>query len=309
MTRVVYSRSPIFHSSDVLGINAVCVDPVTVVMSEPEKLFIENLPMIEEIIASIGRRKGMDAAAIEEFAADAKLRLISDDYAIIRAFRVRSSFKTYMTAVVARLLLDYRNREWGKWRASAEAERLGEVAVELERYLYRDGLTFDEAFAELAKRHPELIRAGAEALAARLRRRVRRRNVDLGEARMVSTFDDELSMDRVRLAKKLSVVMSGYIVTLTEEDQILLRLRFGSGMSVAEIARSLQLDQPVLYRRLYKLFDELRAVLGREGIAAADIADLIGKDAVVLDFHLKNKDVRPSEEEENGAAGRPKETP
>src|SRR4051812_9186187 len=108
-------------------------------MLEPEQFFLDHLPLIEQIIASTGRRKGMDAAAIEEFDAEVKLRLVDNDYAVIRTFQERSSFATYISAVVANILLDLRNHEWGKWHASAEAERAGAVALDLEQHLYRDG--------------------------------------------------------------------------------------------------------------------------------------------------------------------------
>jgi len=307
MSGVVYFRTPISGTTG-LGAGAVCAGPAPV-MSEPDKVLLENLAEIEEIIASMGRRKSMDAATIEEFAAHVKLRLVSDDYAIIRAYQGRSSFATYMAAVVAHLLLDYRNHEWGKWHASAEAERLGAAAVELERYLHRDGRSLDEAFAELARKNSGICRAEVDALALRLPKRVRRRTVALDEALTVGTIDDHGTVERARAGKTISAVVTANIAKLPDEDQLLLRLRFDSDMSVAQISRSLHLDQQVLYRRLRKLFGELRKALGRAGIAAGDVADLIGKDTVQLDFRLKNADPGPSEEEESGAAGRPKETP
>jgi RNA polymerase sigma factor for flagellar operon FliA len=278
-------------------------------MSEPDRILVGNLPLIEQIVASIGRRKGMDAAAIEEFAADVKLRLVSDDYSIIRAFAGRSSFSTYMTSVVARLLLDYRNQQWGKWRASAEAERLGETAIELEQLLYRDCRSPEEAFDELAKKHPGLVREDVDALVLRLRRRVRRRMVSLQEASTVGTAGDEQSVEHAQSAKRISAVVGAHIETLPNDDQLLLRLRFDSEMTVAQISRSLHIGQQLLYRRLYKLFQALRSDLERAGIEAAEVADLIGNDTVLLDFRLKNGNVRPSDEEESEAAGRQKENP
>src|SRR5215212_4818774 len=115
-------------------------------MPEASELFERNLPLIEQVIAMVCRRSGMTADDIEEFAQIAKLRLLENDYAAIRAFQGRSSFSTYIASVVMRILLDHRNHEWGKWRRSAEAERLGALAVDLERLLYRDGRTVEEAF-------------------------------------------------------------------------------------------------------------------------------------------------------------------
>src|SRR5690242_17941070 len=97
-------------------------------MPGPRELFLQKLPQIERIVASIGKRSGLDADALEDFSADVKLRLVDDDYVVIRAFKNRSSFESYIATVVKRLLLDHRNREWGKWRPSAVAKRLGPLA-------------------------------------------------------------------------------------------------------------------------------------------------------------------------------------
>src|SRR5205085_2672080 len=111
---------------------------VRLMAESSERLLIENLPLLEQIIESICARKGMHADEIEEFAAEVKLRLVSNDYAVINAYAGRSSFKTYLAAVVSKLLLDHQNQRWGKWRISANAQHLGPVAIALERLLYRD---------------------------------------------------------------------------------------------------------------------------------------------------------------------------
>ncbi len=275
-------------------------------MLGPEQFLLDHLSLIERIIASIGRRSGLDAAAIEEFAAEVKLRLVADDYAKIRAYKGRSSFATYVSAVVAHILLDLRNHEWGKWHASAEAERLGSVAIELERHLYRDGRTLDDAYAELARKHPEMPRSQVDALSARLPQRMRRRTVELNEASAVVASGDVDSIEHAETAQRISNVVSVHIAALPKDDQLLLRLRFSLGMTVAQISRAQQTDQQALYRRLHKLFDNLRGALEGAGIAARDVADLIGKDTV-LDFRPKNDEARPSQGDESEAAGRKKE--
>ncbi len=136
-------------------------------MSGPREVLLANLPLIEQIISSICRRKGMNPDEIEEFASIVKLRLVDNDYAIIRAFRERSSFATYIAAVISRSVLDHRNREWGKWRASTEAQRLGEIAVKLERMLHREERSFDDACVAILAQHRDVSREELERIVAR----------------------------------------------------------------------------------------------------------------------------------------------
>src|SRR5258708_36517260 len=113
-----------------------------------------------------------------------------------------------MAGVVAHRLLDYRNHEWGKWHASAEAERLGAAAVELERYLHRDGRSLDEAFAELARKNSGICRAESDAVALRLPTRVRRRTGALDDALTAGTIDDHCTVDQDRAVKTSSAVVT-----------------------------------------------------------------------------------------------------
>ena len=277
-------------------------------MSEPRELLVEKLPVIEQIIASICRRKGMDADESEEFAAEVKLRLVKDDYAVLRAFKGRSAFETYIAAVISHALLDYRNRNWGKWRDSAEAKRLGAVAVELAKLLYREGRSIDDALTLLAPKHPGLTRARLEEIEAQLPLRVRRRKVDLAQAASIAATDRVPDPAQNETATRVSQTVCRFMERLPEEDQLILRLRFQAGWTVAEIARSLKLNQQLLYRRLYQHFDDLRGELQRGGIAAADVEQLIGSDSLLLDFRFKNEGVRPSEEGGSKVADRQEKT-
>ena len=110
-----------------------------------EQLFLSELALIERVIAWVCARRCLRGADGEDFASTVKLRLIENDYEILGRFEGRSSLKTYLTVVVNRIYLDYQTQRFGKWRPSAEARRLGPVALRLEALLYRDGLTFEEA--------------------------------------------------------------------------------------------------------------------------------------------------------------------
>jgi DNA-directed RNA polymerase specialized sigma24 family protein len=63
------------------------------------------------------------------------------------------------------------------------------------------------------------------------------------------------------------------IEELSSEDQSILRMRIK--MSVPEIARSLQMEQKPLYRRLEKIYRQLRQRLAEEGFGSEDVADLL----------------------------------
>lgn len=262
---------------------------------DARKLLEENLGLIDRVIRFTARRKRLDESDAEEFASIVKLRLIENDYAVIRKFRERSSFATFITIVVQNMLRDYRIHEWGKWHASAEAKRLGDLAVELEQLLHRDGRPLEEVVPLLRARYPDATRESLQALADRFpERRARRRMVDITEAESVpvagATDEPLMVTERERTAQKLSSAMREAIGRLPPTDRLLLQLRFDSRMTVAQIARAQQIEQKLLYRRIEKLLRDLGADLVRAGIDPRDAADLIGREGADLDFALGNFD-------------------
>ena len=59
-----------------------------------------NLDLIERVIRFTARRQRLDESELEEFASIVKLKLIENDYAVIRKFQGRSHLATFITIVV-----------------------------------------------------------------------------------------------------------------------------------------------------------------------------------------------------------------
>jgi hypothetical protein len=142
--------------------------------ASPEHLFLRNLSAIDGIARAAARRRRLTPDEAEEFRSIVRLRLIEDDYAIIREFRGSSSFRTFLTVVIARQCLDYRAASWGRWRASSRARRLGDTAVTLERLIARDGLSFERAAASIRETEPTVTNERLRDLAVQLPPRVKR---------------------------------------------------------------------------------------------------------------------------------------
>ena len=94
-----------------------------------QRLLLDHLDLVDQIVRTIGRRRHLSATERDDFASFVNLRLVDDDYAILRKFQNRSTLWTYLAAVIERLSLDFCAEKWGRWRPSAMAERLGPVAV------------------------------------------------------------------------------------------------------------------------------------------------------------------------------------
>jgi RNA polymerase sigma factor for flagellar operon FliA len=238
--------------------------------------FLAHLPVIDKVIGWVCARRGLRGADAEDFGSIVKTRLIENDYEVLARFEGRSSLKTYLAVVVNRLYLDFQVRRFGKWRSSAEARRLGPVALRLELLLHRDGLSFDEACGVLTS-DPRVAETRDELYALSLRLPPRAgRGRDDGAAEPSDPAPPAAERDeRQALADRTFAAIRRSLGGLAARDRLFLRLHVESGLGVAQVARALGEDQKALYRRRDALLKRLRADLEAEGIRASDAQELL----------------------------------
>jgi RNA polymerase sigma factor for flagellar operon FliA len=260
-----------------------------------EAVFLSHLATIERISAFVCSRHYVPAADADDFASHVKLKLIEDDYAILRKFEGRASLRTYLTIVIERLYLDYRISAWGKWRPSAEARRLGEVGVLLERLVTRDGYAVEEAYEVIVTNHKVgLSRADFEKIAARLPSRTQRRfeGDDVLEGLPSQERPaDEIAADADQRAAgaRVSAALQRALQKFDTQDRLILAMKFVDGRPVSEIASALRLEQKPLYRRLDRLLAELRTDLEANGIHGGTVSEIFDSPAVSIETALASK--------------------
>lgn len=250
------------------------------------QLFLTHLTVIESVIAKTVARHRLPSIEAEDFAAEVRLKLLEDDCATLRQFKGASRLATFLTVVVGRLLLDYRNRAWGRWRPSAEAQRLGETAVLLERTVWRDGYSLREACEVLsAKQGLSESAAELEALFVRLPSRTRRRFESEDVLTLFPSGDaPDRDFERRHLRdveRRVAEVVSEVGSALDPQDRMILALRFEDGRKVSDIATTMGLEAKALYRRIERLLGQFRSEIRRAGIADTAITELLEEGTVM----------------------------
>jgi RNA polymerase sigma factor (sigma-70 family) len=238
---------------------------------EARELFEANLPLIRSLLGRLCAHKRLPPAEAEDFTSYALLRMIENDYAVLRRFEGRSTLGTYLVAVSHRLLLDYRNQRWGKWHPSAAARRLGGAAVRLEALIHRDGCTVEDAIAKLLASSGGT--ASCDELAAMVRNlppRVRRR-VE-GMERLAEMAAPERADDRIvaresaAAGREARAALARALDDLSAEDRRILEMRYQDGRTVRDLASELGLEARRLYRRIEISLRRLRGGLEAQGI-------------------------------------------
>jgi RNA polymerase sigma factor (sigma-70 family) len=253
-----------------------------------ERLVVENLPLVDEIVRFIARRYRLSADQADELAAAARLKLVENEYGVLKQFEARSSLRTYLRTVIQRHFLDGRTAAWGKWRPSAIARRLGSEAVELDRLVTRDGMSFDEAAAVLLNRpgwetRREQLRAVMDQLP---RRCVRRLQSDEGLAETAANGDSEddwiREIDGSTSAARIDEALEAALQQLGEQDRLLLRMRFADGVRVTRMGRLLDIPQRQLYGRMESILRTLRRELEKRGVHRSHVDNIVGHSVAQL---------------------------
>ena len=91
-------------------------------MSVPQApLSQAQFALLQRVIRSVARHHGLSPEDAEDFGQTVHLKLLERHYQVFDSYEGRSSLTTFLTVVVTRLLLDWRNATRGKWRPSASA--------------------------------------------------------------------------------------------------------------------------------------------------------------------------------------------
>ena len=249
------------------------------------QLLVENLDLVDRLVTFTSRRHNIPFSETEELASIVRLKLLENDFEVLRRFEGRSSLSTYLTIVIERLCLDYCIAQWGKWRPSAAALKRGDVAVLLETLIVRDGATFEQAVNALHTNHR--VKASREELLEmflELPVRTGRRAAPLVPRRTEHGFSDPVfnAEDDEAVSREIARVLARAVGGVSEADRRLLALRFNEKRTVAQIAEQLRLNPKASYRRLALVLRILRRSLEEQGITRADVRRIIGRADITL---------------------------
>jgi RNA polymerase sigma factor (sigma-70 family) len=251
-----------------------------------EALFLSSLHVIDDVTAHVCRRHRLSAAETEDFGSEVRLHFIERNAEPLRCFEGRSSLQTYLNVVIQHLFLDYRNRLWGKWRPSAEATRLGPTAILIERLVARDGWTCDQVVDMFRVNHGMSLEGALAEFCVKVSQRPPgRQRVSEDEAKLLESagFAPDANVLRAEegfLAKRVKTALDRARQALQPEERLILRMRFEDSVPVADIARSLHLDQKRLYRTIERLLATLCRSLEDDGISRDEVNVLFAEESL-----------------------------
>lgn len=248
-----------------------------------EALFLEHLDAVERHAEHVARRSGFRPHEIEDFVSSVRLKLVEDDYAVLRKHRGESSLLGFLRMVVSNHLRDERNRRLGKYRPSAAALRLGTDAIQLDRYVRRDGFEVETAIRMVRERHPEgrsvdELRRVAEELPEHVSRRFVPEEALESRGEPGDAEERARAEEQERVYERVRDGLHGALGDFPDQDLLILRLIFREGLPISKIARVLKLKQRSLYTRRDRCLASLRESLEAAGLTVDEVRDILGWD-------------------------------
>jgi RNA polymerase sigma factor (sigma-70 family) len=236
-----------------------------------------NEDAIEGILKFVCRKEGLRDHRADDFCQWTRLKLIENDCAILRSFKGDASFKTFLVTVIRNKYRDWLDHTHGKFRVTAKAKKLGLVAINLERMILRDQMSYGEATQLLASKGMAGSIEECDEIWGQLDQKERRHFVpdEFLENHEASPSVDPLEdAERQRLTRKVQDALMAAIAALPPQDNLILRLRYWDQVSVAEIAKLQQIEQKPLYRRFDQLLKRLERDMVARGVSSEEVRDL-----------------------------------
>ena len=247
-------------------------------MMDPEKLFTSSDLLVK--IETICKRRFSDENDQNECYLYVVDSLIADNFKRLRAFKGKSKLNTYLYSLINALVIDFRRKQYGRRRIPVGVAKLGKWAEAVYRLVCWQKFTFDDAYdflridglytgsyieynkeIEPIKKAPcrenpafqSLDEAGKSAL----------KNINDHGANPLEFLIQKL--DRERRINAIKVIRAT-TAALPEEDQLLVRLVYGSDQSIPTAAKVIGLPASTAGKRLKRLLTKYREKLLAEGI-------------------------------------------
>ena len=209
--------------------------------------------------------------------------LKADNFKRIRAYKGKSKLTTYLYSLVNSLIIDFRRKRFGRRRIPAAVAKLGPWAESVYRLVCWQKYSFDDAYDFLQVEglfegsYKLYIKQIAPIRKAPCRENPAFQSLDELGANSPESINNSSSnplevligkLDHERRIKALRIIRET-TAGLTEEDQLLVRLVYGSEQSVKTAATVIGFSASSARRRLKRVLIQYRERLLKEGIREA----------------------------------------
>ena len=206
--------------------------------------------------------------------------LKADDFRRLRAFKGKSKLTTYLYSLVNSLIIDFRRKRFGRRRIPAAVAKLGAWAEAVYRLVCWQKFSYDDAYDIIQVEglfegpYERYIEEISPIRKAPCRENPAFQSLDEASTNTQENFDESTSnpleiligkLDHQRRISALKIIQTT-TATLSQEDQMLVRMVYGSDQPVKAAAKIIGFSASSARRRLKGVLNQYRERLLSEGI-------------------------------------------
>jgi RNA polymerase sigma factor (sigma-70 family) len=206
--------------------------------------------------------------------------LKADNFQRLRAFKGKSKLNTFLYSLINALVVDFRRKQYGRRRVPAGVAKLGKWAETVYRFVCWQKFTFDDAYDFLrveglySGSYFQFIQEIEPIKKAPCRENPSFQSLDETGNNVLKNINDvganplEFLIHKLDNERRINAikVIRATTAALPEEDQLLVRLVYGSDQSVTAAAKIIGLAASTAGKRLKRLLTKYREKLLAEGI-------------------------------------------
>ena len=242
------------------------------------------LPLIDKVVRFVARRMRLREEDAQDLKSRVLVDLCKDDYALLRCFRKESSWSTYLGTLVSSRACDENRKQYGKFRPSRRAERMGAGASRYEMLRRQEGLSPDEAARKLQEKGFELSAREIDELEAKIGPRGPRKFESLDGLESLAAggrSPEEIAREHesVVKARKIRSALRVGLAELSADEQLALRFRVDARkVPVRQIAELLGWGtEKEGFRRFEQIYAALKKRLSELGVEAEEVLAVLAE--------------------------------
>ena len=206
--------------------------------------------------------------------------LKADNFKRLRAFKGKSKLNTYLYALINSLVIDFRRKQYGRRRIPAGVAKLGKWAETVYRFVCWQKFSFDDAYDFLRLEgsytgsYIQFVKEIEPIKKVPCRQNPTFQSIDETGESALKTISAEganplefliQKLDREKRIKAIKVIRQ-MTEELSQDDQLLVRLVYGSDQSVSAAAKVIGLPASTVRKHLKSLLTKYREKLLAVGV-------------------------------------------
>jgi len=203
--------------------------------------------------------------------------LKKDDFKVLKDFKNRSKLTTYITTIIAHLIIDIKRKMEGRNRATERARSMGPLGEKLYDLVFIKGYPLEEAFNFLKK--TDAVTETLEEIETMVEKIKGRSSSHPHTGTFIEKDTPEKELEEKQREALAKNVINEVLEGLSNEEKLIIRMRFPLSEDEepkrpSEIARMLGISEKAADSRIRRALSRCKEMMLKNGLSISDFITL-----------------------------------